>query len=108
MRQTTISSYNVYDMFELFAYSYSLRAINVRQLDGFTLYFDTEEAKGYLFRVRINGDWISFEIEDPTKTEEEIKKEMTYNRCDAKITARDGKLMDYIRKRRFLGYYGKA
>ena len=105
MRKTTILSYNVMDMFELFAYSYYLRAINIHQVDRFLLSFDTEEARGYFFRVRINGDSIDFEICDPTKTEEELTKEMRTNRVEAKIASRDSKFMESMRKRRFL--YGK-
>lgn len=105
MRQTTVLSYNVMDMFELFAYSYFLRANNIHQVDRFLVSFDTEEARGYFFRVRINGDSIDFEIYDPTKTDEELMNEMKMNRVEAKMTSRDSKFMELMRKRRFL--YGK-
>lgn len=108
MRQSTILSYNVMDMFELFAYSYYLRAKNIRQVDSFLIYFDTEEARGYFFRVRVSGDSIDFEINDPTKNERELAEEMKSNRIETKMTSRDGKMMDYIRKRRFLSYHGKT
>ena len=106
MRQSTILSYNVMDMFELFAYSYYLRAKNIRQVDSFLISFDTAEARGYFFRVRVSGDSIDFEIHDPTKNEEELAKEMKTNRIEAKMTSRDRKFMEYVRRRRFL--YGKT
>lgn len=106
MRQSTILSYNVMDMFELFAYSYYLRAKNIHQVDSFLISFDTEEARGYFFRVRISGDSIDFEIQDPTKTEKELSEEMKINRVEAKMTSRDGKFMEYIKRRRFL--HGKT